>query len=222
MNPLTPTHIHTHPPTPTPTPTPWHGGMNSHLVVHKHTCEPPAQCNSPSATNGYSCPSLMPGSISTSKTFSSGTNLKHKQQCYTQTFHSQLKGQKELGLGHTQTFNSQLKRQKELELGHTQTFNSQLKRQKELEQGQNCLLVPIQKEDDVLRRKKIKSATGLPKAYLGSLLTSFVYISWDSWFVCISWNSWTNWQNVIFNGTADLTDRIMPFLKWSVPCTYIY
>ena len=104
----------------------------------------------------------MPGSISTSKTFSSGTNLKHKQQCYTQTFHSQLKGQKELGLG------------------HTQTFNSQLKRQKELEQGQNCLLVPIQKEDDVLRRKKIKSATGLPKAYLGSLLTSFVYISWDS------------------------------------------
>ena len=60
----------------------------------------------------------MPGSISTSKTFSSGTNLKHKQQCY------------------------------------TQTFNSQLKRQKELEQGQNCLLVPIQKEDDVLRKKK--------------------------------------------------------------------
>ena len=34
----------------------------------------------PSATNGYSCPSLMPGSISTSNIFSSGTNLKNKSR----------------------------------------------------------------------------------------------------------------------------------------------
>ena len=179
-----PTHIHPHLHTMT-----W--GMNSHLVVHKDRCEPPAQCNSPSATNGYSCPSLMPGSISTSNTFSSGTNLKHKQQGYTQTFHcqlkgqkelglghtqtshthsqlkgqkelglghtqtshSQLKGQKELGLGHTQTFHSHLKWQKEWGLGHTQTFHSHLKRQKELEQRHHCFLAPIQKGDDVLRKK---------------------------------------------------------------------
>ena len=45
------------------------------LILKRRSPGSPSMCGSPSATNGYSCPSLMPASISISNNFSSGTIL---------------------------------------------------------------------------------------------------------------------------------------------------